>query len=98
MNSSVGKRSSVGLLLNYRFNHCAAEALTDHDYCSNKFYDSDTTNISSEKIENTCKFTNEKYNSKIAVQYDINHATPNVVTNLRFISQIIEQNTLEMVL
>ena len=50
IDSNVGKLSSVELLLNYRLNHrVVAEALVDHDYCSNKLIGSNTINISLEK-------------------------------------------------
>ena len=45
MNSKTGKMSSAGLQLNYKFTLRAAEALADHDYCTNKLFDRDTINI-----------------------------------------------------
>ena len=33
MNSSVGRSSSVGLYLDYKFSLRAAESWADHDYC-----------------------------------------------------------------
>ena len=50
INSKIGKMSSVGLQLNYKFTLCTAEALADHDYCTNKLFDRDTINISPEKF------------------------------------------------
>ena len=45
MNSKTGKMSSFGLQLNYKFTLRAAEALADHDYCTNKLFHRDTINI-----------------------------------------------------
>ena len=50
MNSKTGKMSSVGLQLNCKFTLRPEEALTDHDYCTNKLFDKDTININSEKF------------------------------------------------
>ena len=61
MNSKTGKMSSVRLQLNYKFTLPAAEALADHDYCTNKLFDRDTININPEKIQQIHKYINEKY-------------------------------------
>ena len=49
-----------------------------------KIIDSDAIQISSEKIETIHKFSNEKYNSKLGVHSDINHAVP-VVSDLSIV-------------
>ena len=50
MNLETGKMSSFGLQLNYKFTLCAAEALVNHYYCTNKLFDKDTININPEKF------------------------------------------------
>ena len=94
MNSKTGKMSSVGLQLNYKFTLCTAEALADHDYCTNKLFDRDTININPEKIQQIHKYINEKYQI-----CEVDHERKKHVAedgNLDLVSQIIQQNTLEV--
>ena len=86
--------SSAGLQLNYKFTLRAAEALADHDYCTNKLFDRDTININPEKIQLIHKYINEKY--QICA---VDHERKKRVAedgNLDLVSQIIQQNTLEV--
>ena len=94
INSKIGKMSSVGLQLNYKFTLCTAEALADHDYCTNKLFDRDTININPEKIQQIHKYINEKYQI-----CQVDHERKKHVAedgNLDLVSQIIQQNTLEV--
>ena len=86
--------SSVGLQLNYKFTLCTAEALADHDYCTNKLFDRDTINISPEKFQQIHKYINEKY--QICA---VDHEKKKRVAgdgNLDLVIQIIQQNALEV--
>ena len=94
MNSKVGKMSSAGLQLNYKFTLRAAEALADHGCCTNKLFDKDTIIINPEKIQQIYKFINEKYQT-----CTVDHEKKKRVAedgNLYLVSQIIQQNTLQV--
>ena len=93
MNSKTGKMSSVGLQLKYKFTLRAAEALADHDYCTNKLFDKDTIIINPEKIQQIHKYIDEKY--QICT---VDHENKKRVAedgNLDLASKIIQQNTLQ---
>ena len=94
MNLKTGKMSSVGLQLSYKFTLRAAEALVDHDYCTNKSFDRDTININPEKIQQIHKYINEKYQI-CATDHE---RKKRVVEdgNLNLVSQMIQQNTIEV--
>ena len=94
MNSKTGKMSSVGLQLNYKFTLCTAEALADHDYCTNKLFDRDAINISPKNFQQIHKYITEKY--QICA---VDHEKKKCVAedgNLDLVSQIIQENILEV--
>ena len=63
INSSVGRSSSVGLDLDYKFTLRAAESLADHDYCRETLFDANVTNIDPEKYLNISRIIEAKYNN-----------------------------------
>ena len=94
MNSPIEKMSSVGIQFNYKFTLRAPEALDDHDYCTNKLFDKDNININPEKIQQIQTYINEKY-----LMCTVDHEKNKHVAedgNLDLVSQIIQQNTLEL--
>ena len=55
MNFTVGSLSSVGLHLDYKFNLCAAESLTDQDYFKETLVNANVLNIYPQKHTNINK-------------------------------------------
>ena len=63
MSSSVGRSSSVGLHLDYKFNLRAAKSLADHDYCRETLFDANVINIEPQKYLNRNRIIETKYNN-----------------------------------
>lgn len=63
-------------------------------YCTNELFNKDTTNVNLEKIHNVHGCINEKYQICTAHLESNKHVV--VDDNLDLLSQIIQQNTLEL--
>ena len=95
MNSSVGRSSSVGLHLDYKFSLRAAESLADHCYCREELFDVNVINIDPQKYLNINRIIETKYNN----------SEPSAAANLDFKSRnenlaekIVLQSDLELII
>ena len=88
-NSSVGRSSSVGLHLDYKFSLRAVESLDDHDYCRETLFDSNVINADPQKYLNINRIIETKYSnpeSSSAVNLDFKSRTK------IFVEKIVLQN------
>ena len=92
MNSKTRNMSSLGLQLNYKFTLCSAEALAEHNYCTNKLFEKTAINTRPEKIQEIHKYINEKYQICTIDHGKKKHAAEH--GNFDLASQILQQNTI----
>ena len=59
--SEIGKISSVGLFLNYKYNLKIADALADHDYCKNTSFDPKIIDIDPNKSMKIQTYIEKQY-------------------------------------
>ena len=95
MNSSVGRSSSIGLHLDYKFSLRAAESSADHNYCRETLFVANVINIDPQKYLNINRIIETKYNNSepsAAANLDFKYRNENLV------KKIVLQNDLELII
>ena len=88
MNSNIGRKSSVGEHLNYKYNLQVAMSLADHDYCKTKLFDINVISIDQEKINKIHQYINQPST----------RLNSNKENKTNYVNDIIKQNYLPLVL
>ena len=95
MNSTIGRLSSVGLHLDYKFNLRARESLADHDFCKETLFNTNVLNIDPQKHININKIIETKHsNSEPSLGANLDYKS----RNENLVEKIVLQNRLEIII